>query len=83
MSDLPPEDRQRLIKSTFQEYASEFLRSDDGKRILDDYVKSLKDVAGDPPPLNRQSPPPQNGGSQPQSGGSQRVSAFEKFLLGR
>jgi hypothetical protein len=82
MSDLPPEDRQRLIKSTFQEYASEFLRSDDGKRILDDYVQSLKEVAGSespssPPPLTRTQP------QSPQNGGSQRVSAFEKFLLGR
>lgn len=78
MSDLPPEDRQRLIRSTFQEYAEEFLRSDAGKRILDDYVKSLKDAAGtaDPPPTPANARPPQ----QP---ASQKYNAIEKLLLGR
>lgn len=76
MSDtMSYEDRQRIIQSTLSEHITNFLRSDAGRRLLDEYVLSLKEAAG----AGSSAPPPQ----QRQETSQQRLSAFDKFVLGR
>lgn len=81
MSDLPYEDRQRLIKSTFAEMFRENASDPQFIRGIRDALRELDKAEPSTEPQSQPSPStqhhPSNGGMQ------QRVSAFEKFLLGR
>lgn len=79
MSDLPPEDRQRLIRATFTELFRENAKDPQFIQELRAIFKQLdKDEAEQQPPQ-----PPQPPTRPQQQHSSNRVSAFDKFLLGR
>lgn len=78
MSDLPPEDRRRLIKSTFKEYFDECVND---PNTLDSLAKMLAEH------MKNQPPPGQSNGSQPGEASqrempARRISLFEKTILG-
>lgn len=85
MSDLPYEDRQKVIRATFLEHLRESLK-DPGFRIelraalKEDFPQLLRELQQE---QGQSAPPPTQHQSAPQRSSNERVSAFDKFILGR
>ena len=87
LSGMSDEDRRTVLKARFDEMGLELLNSEAGRKWFLDRVQELEEAAkgrrtssqsGEPQQPTR---PQQQGQSQQHS--TNRVSAFEKFLLGR
>ena len=83
LSGMSDEDRKTIISTRFAEMASEYLNSEAGAKWFDEKVKAMTDAAKQHRQSQGQSPPESQSRPQQQQHSSGRVSAFEKFLLGR
>lgn len=59
MTDLSPEDRERLVEAKFGELAYKFLNSEAGNKWFNEKVQALHEAAGTEPQQQQQQSSPQ------------------------